>query len=92
MFNLVLKKIMCINTTDHCAYELDRIFHESEFIQKLGRDVGYNEINTSTLLKMMVLHFVSHPPSQSKIKTLYHGCKDDSFFLSSLTGEKVENN
>lgn len=79
------KKIMCINTSPEVAAVLDRVFHDSPIVRKLGGKCGYT--NTSTWLKIAVLHLVQSDPSADKLARLHESCKTDSELLSTISGE-----
>ena len=79
------KKIMCINTTPDVALQLERIFHDSPIVRKLGEKCGYT--NTSTWLKIAVLYLVLSNPSAEKLAKLHKSCKTDSDLLATLEGE-----
>jgi len=83
--NMSSKKIMCINTDARVAELIDRVFHDSSIVRKLGGKCGYT--NTSTWLKIAVLHLVQSNPSAEKLAKLHESCKSDSDLLSVLTGE-----
>ena len=83
--NANTKKIMCINTTPEVAAQLDRVFHDSPIVRKLGGKYGYT--NTSTWLKIAVLHLVQSDPSADKLAKLHESCKTDSDLLSTISGE-----
>ena len=83
--NANAKKIMCINTTPEVAAVLDRVFHDSPIVRKLGGKCGYT--NTSTWLKIAVLHLVQSDPSADKLAKLHESCKTDSELLSTISGE-----
>jgi hypothetical protein len=79
------KKIMCINTDVSVAELIDRVFHDSTIVRKLGSKCGYT--NTSTWLKIAVLYLVQSDPSAEKLAKLHGSCKSDSELLSALAGE-----
>lgn len=79
------KRIMCINTDASVADLIDRVFHDSSIVRKLGSKCGYT--NTSTWLKIAVLYLVQSDPSAEKLAKLHESCKSDSDLLSVLTGE-----
>ena len=78
------KKIMCINTDTAVANMIDVVFHDSPIVKKPGPKCGYT--NTSTWLKIAVLHLVQSDPSAEKLAKLHESCKSDSELLSVLTG------
>lgn len=79
------KKIMCINTSPEVAVLIDRVLHDSPIVRKLGAKCGYT--NTSTWLKIAVLHLILSNPSAEKLAKLHESCKTDSGLLSILEGE-----
>ena len=83
--NANVKKIMCINTTPEVATQIDKVFHDSVIVRKLGEKCGYT--NTSTWLKIAVLHLVLSNPSADKLAKLHESCKTDSELLSTILGE-----
>lgn len=83
--NANAKKIMCINTTPEVATQIDKVFHDSAIVRKLGERCGYT--NTSTWLKIAVLHLVLSNPSADKLAKLHESCKTDSELLSTILGE-----
>lgn len=84
------KKIMCINANLQVAQHIDRIFHDSSIVKKLGNKGEYT--NTSTWLKIAVLHLVQSDPSADKLSKLFESCKTDSVFLPVLAGEELLDN
>ena len=80
------KKIMCINANLPVAQHIDRIFHDSSIVKKLGNKGEYT--NTSTWLKIAVLHLVQSDPSADKLSKLFESCKTDSVLLPVLAGEE----
>ena len=81
------KKIMCINTDASVAELIDRVFHDSTIVRKLGSKCGYT--NTSTWLKIAVLYLVQSDPSAEKLAKLHGSCKSDSELLSALAGGAI---
>jgi hypothetical protein len=84
------KKIMCINANLQVAQQIGKVFHDSPIVKKLGSKGEYT--NTSTWLKISVLHLIQSNPSAEKLSKLFESCKTDSVFLPVLAGEELLDN